>query len=170
MTYYLSLPFFLLFLIVLQSSISDLLFFGIVGVEISMILVLYAGFYLDVIRGGILSFVAGFLLDCVTGSASGLHAFTYVSLFLVSMTASTRISLDKTSLIMIFTLTCALLKGIIIAILYPLIYGTDLSLNMFRLFIPQILVVTLISPVFFHIFYRIDALLQGGHAKQLKWT
>jgi hypothetical protein len=75
MIYYLSLPLFLLFLIVLQSSISDVLLFGVVGVEISMILVLYAGFHLDVIKGGILSFVAGFFLDCVSGSVSGLYAF-----------------------------------------------------------------------------------------------
>jgi rod shape-determining protein MreD len=170
MIYYLSLPLFLLFLIVLQSSISDVLLFGVVGVEISMILVIYAGFHLDVIKGGILSFVAGFFLDCVSGSVSGLHAFTYVSLFLVSMMASIRITLDKTSLIMIFTLIFALLKGIIITILYSLIYRIDLSVNILRLYIPQILVVTLISPVFFHIFYRIDVLLQGGHAKQLKRT
>jgi cell shape-determining protein MreD len=170
MIYYLSLPLFLLFLIVLQSSISDVLLCGVVGVEISMILVLYAGFHLDVIKGGILSFVAGFFLDCVSGSVSGLYAFTYVSLFLVSMTASTRISLDKASLIMIFTLICASLEGVIITILHTLIYRIDLSVNILRLYIPHILVVVLISPAFFHLFYRMDVLLQGGNAKQLKRT
>ncbi len=165
MIYYLSLPFFLLFLIVLQSSISDVLLFGVVGVEISMILVVYAGFHLDVIKGGILSFVAGFFLDCVSGSVSGLYTFTYVSLFLVSMAASMRISLDKESLIMIFTLVCALLEGVIITIFHTMIYGTDISVNILRHYIPQILVVAFISPVFFRLFNRLDALLQGGHAK-----
>ncbi len=165
MIYYLTLPFFLLLLVVLQSSISDLLLSGIVGVEISMILVLYAGFHLDIIKGGILSFVTGFILDCVSGSVSGLYAFTYVSLFLVSMTASMRISLDKASLIMIFTLICAFLEGVIITTLHTMIYRTDISVNVLRHYIPQMLVVALISPVFFHLFNRLDALLKGGHAK-----
>jgi cell shape-determining protein MreD len=170
MIYYLSLPFLLLFLIVFQNSVSDILFFGIVEVEISMILVIYAGFHLDVVRGGILSLVAGFFLDCTSGSVSGLHTFTYISLFLVAMMASTRISLDKTSLIMIFTLICAALKSIMITILYSLIYRVDLSVNILKLYIPQILIVVLISPVFFRIFNWIETLLHGEYAKQFKRT
>jgi len=170
MIYYLFLPFFLLFLIVLQSIISDILFFGIVGVEISMIMILYAGFHLDVIRGGIISFVAGFFLDCITGAVSGFHTLIYVSLFLISMAASTRISLDKTSTIMIYTLICALLKDVVITILYSLIYRIEISFNILRLFIPQILIVVLISPICFHIFYRIEVLIRGGYAKQFKRT
>jgi rod shape-determining protein MreD len=165
MIYYLSFPFVLLFLIVLQNNISDILFFGIVGVEISVIFVIYAGFHLDVVRGGILSLVAGFFLDCITGSVSGLHTFTYVILFLVSLIASTRISLDKTSLIMGFTLICALLNVIIITILYSWIYRIGLSANILRLYIPQILVVVLISPLIFRIFNRIEILLCGGYAE-----
>jgi len=170
MIYYLFLPFFLLFLIVLQSIMSDMLFFGIVGVEISMIMVLYAGFRLDVIRGGIISFVAGFILDCITGSVSGFHTLIYVSLFIISMAASTRISLDKTSTIMIYTLICALLKNAATIILYSLIYGTEISFNILKLFIPQILIVVLISPICFHIFYRLDVLISGRYAKQFKRT
>jgi rod shape-determining protein MreD len=168
MIYYFGFPFFLLFLIVLQNIVSDILFFGIVEVELSMILVLYAGFHLDVIRGGLLSIVAGFLLDCASGSVSGLHTVTYLSLFLVSMAASTRLSLDKPSLVMVFTLIMALFKNMIITVLYALIYGVDPSINMLRFYIPQILIVVLISPLFFHIFSSIETWSQGKYAKQFK--
>jgi rod shape-determining protein MreD len=170
MIYALFLPFFLLILIVLQSIISNTLFFGVVGIEISMILVIYAGFRLDIIRGGLISFMAGFFLDCVTGSVSGLHTFTYVCLFLISMASSTRISLDKTFTIMVYTLICALFKYITITILYSSIYGIDISFNILKIFIPQILIVVLVSPVCFYIFNRLDILLCGGYARQYKRT
>lgn len=160
------LPFFLLFLIVLQNRISDIFFSGVVGVEISMVLVIYAGFRLDVIKGGIISFLLGFFLDCMTGSISGLHTVAYVVLFLVSLAASQRISLDRASLIMLFTLVCALLKDIIITVLYPLIYRIDISVNVLKAYIPQILIVILISPLLFHIFHLIEAFINGENAKQ----
>ena len=168
MIYYLFLPLFLLLLIVLQNILSNILFFGIIGVEISLILVIYVGFRLDVIRGGMISFLLGFFLDCVTGSISGYHAFIYVLIFIVSMIASSRISLDKVSLIMIFTAICAIFKTVIISVLYPLIYAIDISSQILRVYLPQTLVVVLISPVFFHMFYRIEASLNGGNAKQFE--
>jgi rod shape-determining protein MreD len=170
MIYYLSMPFLMLILLVLQNSISDILFSGIVGVEVSLILVIYAGFRLDVIKGGVISFLLGFFLDCIAGSTSGFHAFIYVSIFLISMIASHKISLDKAPLIMSFTLMCALLKGIIIACLYPLIYRTGISVHTLKIYIPQTLIVILISPVLFHIFYRIETFLGGGNAEQFERT
>lgn len=170
MIYYLSMPFLILVLLVLQNKLSDMLFFGIIGVEISLILVIYAGFHLDVIRGGVISFLLGFFLDCIAGSASGFHVFIYVSIFLVSMIASHKISLDKASLIMSFTLMCALLKGVIIVCLYPLIYRTDISVHASKIYIAQTLIVILISPVFFHIFHRIETLLGDGNAEQPERT
>ncbi|HEX7539367.1 MAG TPA: hypothetical protein VF358_03605, partial [Syntrophales bacterium] len=67
MAYYIVLPFFTILLVVLQRTLLELLFGGRIGVEVSLILVIYAGFHLDVVRGGILAFLAGFLLDCVSG-------------------------------------------------------------------------------------------------------
>jgi ABC-type dipeptide/oligopeptide/nickel transport system permease subunit len=84
--------------------------------------------------------------------------------------ASTRISLDKTSLIMIFTLIIASLESIMITILYSLIYRVTPSVSMLKLYIPQILLLVLISPVFFRIFNQIVTLSYGEYAKQLKRT
>lgn len=165
-----SLPFFLLLLIVLQNKISDILFFGNIGLEVSLILVIYAGFRLDVIRGGMISFLLGFFLDCVTGSISGFHTFLYIFIFMISTIASLRMSLDKASFIMMFTLMCTILKGVLMTILYPLMYGIDISSQVLKTYFPQTLLIVLISPVFFHGFNRIETLLNGGHAKQAERT
>ena len=164
MIYYVSLPFFLLLFIVLQNRISQLFFSGIVGIEASLVLVIYAGFRLDVIRGGLISFLLGFFLDCISGSISGFYSCIYVSIFLISMTASMRFSLDNPILIMIFTLICLISKGILVTVLYLSVYRINISFHQFMLYIPQALTIILLSPLFFHLFYRIEGLLNDEHA------
>jgi rod shape-determining protein MreD len=164
------LPFFLLLLIVLQNKVSDILFLGNMGLEVSLILVIYAGFRLDVIRGGMISFLLGFFLDCVTGSLSGFHTFLYVFIYMISTIASLRMSLDKASFIMTFTFLCAVLKSVLMTILYPLIFRMDMSSQVLKTYLPQTLLIVLISPIVFHGFNRIETLLNGGYAKHSERT
>ena len=84
MLYYLLLPFLSILLIVLQSTITDIIFSGRLVFEISLIVVIYAGFRLDLIRGTILAFILGFVFDCVAGSVLGLFTLIYVIVFLFS--------------------------------------------------------------------------------------
>lgn len=167
---FLFLPFFLLLLIVLQNKISDILFLGNMGLEVSLLLVIYAGFRLDVIRGGMISFLLGFFLDCVTGSLSGFHTFLYVFIYMISAIASLRMSLDKASFMMTFTFLCAVLKSVLMTILYPLIFRMDISSQVLKTYLPQTLLIVLISPIVFHGFNRIETLLNGGYAKHSERT
>ena len=89
MLYYLSLPFLSILLVILQSTITDIIFSGRLVFELSLIVVIYAGFRLDLIRGSILAFILGFVFDCVSGSVLGLFTFIYVVIFLCSFFAST---------------------------------------------------------------------------------
>ncbi|MEA1936085.1 MAG: hypothetical protein U9M96_04605, partial [Thermodesulfobacteriota bacterium] len=91
MIYYLILPVFSLLLIVFQTTVLDLFFLGKIELEVSLILVVWAGFHLDVVKGGILSFVLGFFLDCITGSMTGLFMFIYVVIFSLSKIVSLRV-------------------------------------------------------------------------------
>ena len=77
MIFYIVLPFLSLLLIVIQTMIADIFFFGKIGVELSLILVIYAGFRLDIMKGGILSFILGFFRDCINCSISGPYTFLY---------------------------------------------------------------------------------------------
>jgi hypothetical protein len=141
--------------------LSDIILFGKIGVELSLILVIYIGFKFDIIRGGILSLIIGFLRDCITFSISGLYTLLYLIIFLISMLASYRISPGKPAFIMIFTFICALVEGMIIALFYPLLYGGHISLHTILFYIPQALIVSCLSPVLFRAFNRIEVVLNG---------
>jgi hypothetical protein len=158
---YILVPLFSLILIVFQMLVSDIMLFGKMGVELSLILIIYIGFRLDIIRGGILSLIIGFLRDCITFSISGLYALLYVIIFLISMLASYRISPGKPAFIMIFTLICSLFEGTIIALFYPLLYGGDISPHTLLFYIPQALIVSGLSPILFKAFNRIEVMLNG---------
>jgi len=95
MLYYLSLPFLSILLVILQSTITDVIFSGRLVFELSLIVVIYAGFRLDLIRGSILAFILGFVFDCVAGSVLGVFTFIYVVIFLCSFFASVRLATEK---------------------------------------------------------------------------
>lgn len=167
---YILLPLFSLLLIVFQMMIADIVFFGKIGMELSLILVIYAGFRLDVIRGGCLSFIIGFMRDCITCSISGLYTLLYVFVFLISLTASSRISPGKQFFIMIFTLICALLEGMLVIVIHPLLYGGDISSHALRIYLPQALIVSGLSPLLFKLFNRIEVILNGRAAQPVERT
>jgi rod shape-determining protein MreD len=152
--------------------IADIFFFGKIGVELSLILVIYAGFRLDIMKGGILSFILGFFRDCINCSISGPYTFLYVLVFLISMLASDRISPGKSSFIMIFTLMCASFEIIVIFLFHLLLYGGyggDISTTLaLKAYIPQTLILSGLSPILFSTISRIDVLLSGKDARTVK--
>jgi len=164
------LPVFLLLLIVFQTTVTDTLFFGKVGVEISLILVIYAGFHLKVIKGLLLSFILGFLLDCIVGSISGLFTFLYTLLFFISTLISLKVYPERASFIMGFTFLCALLQQMLILLFNRLIYGADLFYDAAKVFLPQAILAGILSPAFFNIFSRLGVLLNGENARSIKRT
>lgn len=161
MIYYISLPVLSLLLLVFQMMIADIVLFGILGVELSLVLVIFAGFRLDIVRGGTLSFTIGFIRDCLTCSISGLYTLMYVTVFLISMLASTRVSTGKSAFIMFFTLICALFEGTVIILLHPLLYGGDISMHALKMQIPQALILSGLSPILFKAFCWMEGFLSG---------
>ena len=167
---YILVPFFSLLLIVFQMKLADILFSGNIGIELSLILVIYAGFRLDVIKGGGLCFIIGFLRDCITCSISGLYTLLYVFVFLISLTASSRISAGKPFFIMIFTFVCVLFEGILVIVFHPLLYGGEISSNVLKVYLPQAFIVGGLSPLLFKVFNRIEVILNGRTAQPVERT
>lgn len=162
MIYFLVLPFFSFLLVVFQTTLFELLFFNRVSVEISLILVIYAGFYLDVLKGGALSFFLGFFVDIITGSLTGFHIALYLSIFFISMLVSLRIYAEKTLFIMSYVFVCSLVESGIILMFYKYVMGLDLFHKFFSIFLPQVLVVSLVSPACFNTFRRFGEILNVG--------
>lgn len=169
MTYILFLPLISLLLIIFQASVTDILFSGKINLEISLLLVVYAGFHLKVIKGFILSFLLGFFLDCIAGQISGLFTFIYTFLFFISLLVYHRVYPKRRLLfIMLFTLMCVLLEQLLVILFNELIYGVNLLPHILRTFLPQALVLSIISPAFFNILSRFEVLLNGKDARSFK--
>jgi rod shape-determining protein MreD len=154
MLYYLSLPILSILLIVLQSTITDVIFSNYFVFEMSLVVVIYAGFHLDMVKGTILAFILGFILDCVGGSVLGLFAFIYIIVFWCSFFISDLLDTEKTHVIVFFSFLCAFLKGIILNIFYYLVFDIKLLLNMYFIIFMQALVIGLVTPLFFYLMDR----------------
>ncbi|MDA8125802.1 MAG: hypothetical protein M0009_11510 [Deltaproteobacteria bacterium] len=161
MIYYLLAPFALLLLVIVQITILNLFSFGLVAMEVSLIVVIYAGFHLDAFRGGILALFLGFFLDCLISTIFGLYIFLYLLIFVLAMIASGKIYAEKPSLIAIFTGCCALLEGLLIVLLYRIFFGADILYAIPKIFIPQAIVVGLLSPLCFGLFHRFEVFLHA---------
>lgn len=165
MIYYLLLPLLLLFLVIVQITILDIFFLGWISVEISLIVVIYSGFHLDALRGGILSLVLGFFLDCLTSAIFGLYMFLYVLIFYLSMIVAGKVYAEKPSLIACFAGLCTLLEGVVIVLLYRFLFGADILATIPKIFIPQAIVVGILSPLIFRLFHGFEVFL---HAKDTR--
>ena len=162
MIYYFVLPLFALILIVLQTTVLNLFFLGKMSLEVSLIAVIYAGFYLDSLKGGFLAFVFGFILDCLSGSVTGFFTFFYVSIFFVSHVISFRVYSEGVFFIMTFAFCCGFAEGLFIIFLYKVVYGLNIFVNMFDIFLPQALVAGVLSPVIFTMLNFFGRIVNAG--------
>jgi rod shape-determining protein MreD len=153
MIYYLLLPFLSILLVVLQASIADILFSGRLILEISLIVVIYAGFRLDLIKGLTLAFILGFVYDCLAGSVLGLFTFIYMVIFLCSFFVSIRLSTEK--------LICSFLEEILVILFYNLAYGLDIVKKTPLIFPPQAVLISLLAVLFFYLMRRTEGFLYG---------
>ena len=159
MIHYLFLPMLLLFLVIVQFTILELFSFGWIGIEISLIVVVYLGFHLDALRGGLLSLLLGFFLDCLTSAIFGLYMFLYVLIFFISYHVGGKIYAGKPAMIASFTALCTILEGLMIVLFYRFVFGADILDAIPKIFIPQAVVVGCLSPLFFILLQRFEVFL-----------
>jgi rod shape-determining protein MreD len=164
MVYYVVMPVFSMLLIVFQRTLLNLLFGGKITLEISLVLVIYAGFRFGIVRGGLLAFFLGFLLDVVSGTTPGLYTFIYTLIFFFSYLLSMRVYAERMILIMGVTFICAMLEGCIVLLVYQLVYGLDVFYNLLKIFLPQALVAGVLSPAVFAVFNRVERVVDVGKA------
>jgi rod shape-determining protein MreD len=155
-------------LVVIQTMISSLLFHGKLVLEMSLIMVIYAGFTLSVMRGGVFSFILGFFLDCFMGSLSGLFAFSYVIFFLISKFISLRMYAESVHFIVIIVGLYALLEGIIVMTFYKLAYGVDKFYHLWDVFLPQALLLAMLGPFIFKLLKKLEVLPNGGNTRPVE--
>ena len=165
MIYYLLLPVFSLLLLTVQINILDILFSGKAGLEISLILVIYAGFYLSAIRGGILSFVLGFFLDCITGVVPGFFVLSYLLIFLISKAVSLKVYAGGMIFTIGFTFICALFGKLLIILMYEVLYDINVFYDILSISFLQAVAAGVFAPAFFVLFHRLEGLLNVWEAR-----
>lgn len=149
---YIFLPFLGVLLILFQTSVLNLFFAGRMSVELSLVLVIYAGFRGNILPGALMSFMLGLVLDCMMGGVSGLFALLYVCIYLASVLLSHRVYAERAHLIVAFSFACALFEGLMVVVFYKIIYDINLIHSYVRVFLPQALVVGMVSPLLFRLF------------------
>ncbi|PKN18064.1 MAG: hypothetical protein CVU71_11110 [Deltaproteobacteria bacterium HGW-Deltaproteobacteria-6] len=161
MIYYLLLPFLTILLVVLQTTLADILFSGWLVLELSLVVVIYAGFRLDLMKGIILTGLSGFVFDCVSGAPLGLFTLAYLLIFLLSFFVSLRLASEKLYLIALFSLVCSLLESLMLILLYHIVSDVDMLSNVFLVFVPQALLISVLSVGFFYAMRKIEGLVYG---------
>lgn len=156
---HLFLPALLLLLVIVQITILELFSIGLIGIELSLIVVIYLGFRLDAVRGGALSLLLGFFLDCLTSAIFGLYMFLYVLIFFLSNVAGGNIYAGKPAMIASFTALCTLLEGLVIVLFYRFVFGADILAAIPQIFVPQAVVAGGLSPLFFILLQRFEVFL-----------
>lgn len=155
----------LLFLIVVQKTVLDIFSFHLLSVDLTLLFVVFAGFSMSVLRGGILTLAAGYFVGVMTGTVTGLFMFVYFSLFCVSTLVSTRVYIEQSYFIMLFTMSCALVEGMMLVVINRYILDAPALYPTLRAVFPQIFILGLISPFFFKVFRKFEVLV---HAKTVQ--
>ncbi|MBW2557605.1 MAG: hypothetical protein JRD69_02000 [Deltaproteobacteria bacterium] len=165
MIFYLLLPVFSLLLLTIQTTLFDILFFGKAGLEISLILVVYAGFHLSLARGGILSFILGFFLDCITGVMPGFFVLNYMLIFSISKAVSFKVYGGGMIFTASFTFICALFGKLLIVLMYEVLYGVNVFYDILNISFFQAVITGVSAPAFFILFHRFEVLLNVWEAR-----
>ncbi|HOG12180.1 MAG: hypothetical protein PHW80_03705 [Smithellaceae bacterium] len=162
MMYYILLPFMAVVLVVLQSKLAEILFSGLVTLELSLIVVIYAGFRLELWKGAALSLVVGLAMDCLSGSLLGLFTLLYVFIFLLAWFVSSQIDSQRLYLIAGFSLVCSAAESLALVLLYQWVFGFDMVDKILPVLAPQTLLVSVLSVCFFYAMRRVERLLAYG--------
>lgn len=161
MIYYLLLPLMAIGLVVFQTTLADILFSGRLMLELSLVAVIYAGFRLDLIRGIYLALMMGFVFDCVSGSILGLFTMIYLLIFMFSFLVSWLMADEKYYLIALFGLICSVLESLILILLYRVMFQMDMLNDVFFIFLPQALLISVFSVGIFYMMRKIEGLGYG---------
>ncbi len=154
MIYYILLLISSVFLIVLQSMITDIIFSNYFMFEISLVIVIYAGFHLDLMKGTVMAFLLGLFVDCVGGAILGLYPFVYIIVFWSSFFISDLMDTEKTHVVIFFSFFCVLLKEIVLNTFYYMAYNINLFLNTYYIIFTHALVISLVAPLIFYLMDR----------------
>jgi len=149
----------LFFFVIIQKIVVDALTFHYLSLDLTMIFIVFAGLNMGMVRGSILTMWAGFLVSVLIGAVSTLFMCVYMVVFFLSSLVSVRVLTGNTLFIVAFTALCATVEGILLMVI-NWYYLDAVSINAaLRTMLPQIPILGILSPFFFHGFRKIEELI-----------
>jgi cell shape-determining protein MreD len=149
---------FIFFAVIFQITFLDFFSIGAVSVEIIPLLVIYAGLRFNAIYAGIFSFLLGLFVDSLISPIGGLYTLIYVFFFYISFISSAKISSDNIVSLSLFTGICFFLQGILIVLFYWLILNENIIKWTVTIFIPQAILMGILSPLLYPLLTRFEVL------------
>jgi rod shape-determining protein MreD len=126
--------------------------------DIILVLILYWGFTLPPVSGGIHALFLGYLMDLFSGNSFGLYTFTRPLLFYLAQLFKGRFYLESLPSQSLFVFVFALFEGLLIltflAALNPAPLG-NLYSSFFTFFLPQSFLTGMITPVLFFLLQKL---------------
>lgn len=165
MMYYMMLPPAALVCVVLQTTLADMLSRGAVRLEVSLVLALYAGFHLGMIRGAALVVVFGFVMDTLTGTVPCFYTLFYILVFLVARVVSFKVYGEGAIVIMSAAFLCVLGQAVVIVALSRWTAGVPLSFDGMEVTVYNAVLLALTTPLFFALFKKIEVSAHGESSR-----
>jgi rod shape-determining protein MreD len=114
-------------------------------------LILFMGVHeYSVVRGATLSWLLGYALDLFAGAPVGLHAFTFVAVFVLARSAGVRLAAQTKLMQAVLALGFALVHSVMVLVLLA-IFGNDawVPRAVYPLTLPHVLSTAAIAPLVF---------------------
>ncbi len=165
MIYFLLVPLFSLMLVVFQTSVLEAVMLDNINIEITLLCVIYAGLYMDTLKGVYASFFLGLMMDCLTAPVSGLFSLIYVVIFYIAMQVAPRVYKSKFTFVIAFTFSCTILEAFMLSISYELIFGSSVFRDTLAVYFPRSVIIGLLAPIVFGFFCKIKDLFNVRDAR-----
>jgi rod shape-determining protein MreD len=126
--------------------------------DIILVLILYWGFTLPPVSGGIHTLFLGYLMDLFSGNSFGLYTFTRPLLFYLAQLLKGRFYLESLPSQSLFVFVFALFEGLLILMLLAALNPEplrNLYSSFFTCFLPQSFLTGMITPVLFFFLQKI---------------
>ena len=107
-------------LIGFQITFFDILFMGALRVELSLVLVIFAGFRLSIPKGALLAFSLGFCLDALVSTIPYFHLTVYMFMFTISKMLSLRMYAEHNIVVMLITALASLCEGFFMVLIFSI--------------------------------------------------
>lgn len=149
-----------LLIIVFQSTVLDSLF-KTFSPDIVLILIIYISFHRFLLEGACLTLALGWFIEAYSGAPHGVLMTTYLWIFLISKMVGSAVFLTRVSGTLFVVFIMGFLQTIFIWGFMSVFFQATPSLEAnIRVWIPNLILQLLSTPLMFRIFSSIDKLFE----------